>query len=238
MNMHKADYGIDAPCVVRNLFLFSLGSLVLAIISFQIENSLGFWIAFLYFFSMFLVLFGTSCWMIYGIKIAKPKIASSMIQNLHLSGNEKILDLGCGRGILLCEAAKHLPNGEAHGIDLWFNKDQSGNKPEQTLENANREEVKVMIHTGDVRALPFPDASFDVAVSNLCFHNIGEKKGREQALSEMLRILKPGGKFAIADIQYAKEYADFLIAQVAHVEYSKSDYSYCPPITIVKGKKL
>lgn len=239
MNACKVNYGINAPNVVRNLFLFSFALLALAIFSFQIQNILWFWIVFLYSFPMFLALFTTGCWMLYGIKIVKPKIASKMIQSLDLKGNEKLLDLGCGRGLLLCEAAKNLPYGEAHGIDLWSNKDQSNNKPEKTLENADREGVKqrVIIHTGDVRALPFSDATFDAVVSSLCLHNIRDRKEREKALSEALRILKPGGKFVIADLYRVKEYAEFLIAQGLNVKYSKPNYSYCPPIMIVEGAK-
>lgn len=239
MNKSKADYGIDAPQVVSNLFLFSFVLFLLSIFSFQISQALWFWIVFLYSFFTSLVLFIMGCWMLYGIKIAKPEIASSMIQNLCLKGNEKVLDLGCGRGLLLCEAAKRLPQGEAHGIDLWSTKDQSGNKREQTLENAKREGVEqnVTIHTGDVRALPFPDDVFDAVVSSLCLHNIGDKKEREKALVEMLRVLKPNGKLAIADIQYAKEYAEFFMLHGVNVVYSKPSYSYFPPLVIIEGVK-
>lgn len=177
--------------------------------------------------------------MLYGIKIAKPKIILKIVQDLKLIGNEKLLDLGCGRGMLLCEAAKHLPDGEAHGIDIWSNKDQSGNKLEKTLENAAREGVKekINIHTGDVRCLPFPDNTFDVVVSSLCLHNINDKNERDKSLLEMLRVLKTGGGFTIADIHHAKAYAEFLKTQNINVEYSKSNYSYCPQLGIIKGKK-
>lgn len=239
MNKPKANYGIDAPRVVRNLFLIASGLLLASIFSFQIQNVLWFWIVFLYSFSLFLILFVMGCWMLYGIKISKPKIILQMVQNLDLKGNEKLLDLGCGRGLLLCEAAKYLSHGETYGLDLWSNKDQSGNHQEKTLENADREGVKgrVRIHTGDVRSLPFSDSTFDVVVSSLCLHNIREKKERERALLEMLRVLKPNGQFAIADIQCTKEYAAFLIGQSVQVKYSKPNYSYCPPIRIVKGRK-
>jgi len=239
MNKHTADYGIDAPNVVRNLFLFSLVFFAIAVVSFKIQDTLWFWIGFVYATSMFLALFTTGSWMLYGIKVTKPKIASKMIRNLELTGNEKVLDLGCGRGLLLCEAAKHLPHGEAHGIDLWSEKDQSGNTLAKTLENADREGVKerVTVHTGNVCALPFPSHTYDVIISSLCLHNIGDKEGRERALLEMLRVLKPGGKFAIADIQRTKEYLKFLTSQGINVEYSKPSYLYCPPIRTLGGRK-
>lgn len=239
MNKQKANYGIDAPSIVRNLFLFSFALIMLSIFSFQIKNILWFWIVLLFSFPIAFALLTMGCWMLYGINIVKPKIAANMIDNLDLKGNEKLLDLGCGRGLLLIEAAKNLPYGEAHGIDLWSSKDQSNNRREKTLENAEREGVKqrVTVHTGDVRKLPFPDATFDAVVSSLCLHNIEDKKGREKALLEMLRTLKPGGRFVIADIQCAKEYAEFLIAHNVNVVCSRPNYSYCPPLTILRGVK-
>lgn len=233
----KGEYGIDAPKVVRNIFLFSFLLMAAAIFSFYIPHAILFWVVFLYSFLTSLTLLSMGCWMLYGIKIAKPRIVRKMIQELKLSGNEKILDLGCGRGILLCEAAKHLSNGEAHGIDLWLSEDQSGNTMDKAIENADREKVKerVTLHTGDVCSLPFTNGSFDVIISSLCLHNIRDKEGREKALREMIRALKPGGKFVIADIQRTKEYRTFLTKQGLLLEDPETNYSYFPPITIVIG---
>lgn len=235
----KPDYGIDAPYVVRNLFLFSLILAALAGFSFLIQSAVWFWIVFLYAFPTAIALVLTGSWMLYGIKITKPRIALKMIQNLELKGHEQILDLGCGRGLLLCKAAQHLPQGMAYGIDLWSTKDQSGNSMDTTLKNADLEGVKarVSLQTGDVCSLPFSDNSFDVVVSSLCLHNIKDKGQREKALLEMLRVLKPGGKFAIADIQCSKEYTSFLSTRSAHVKCSKPSYAYCPPISIIEGEK-
>lgn len=177
--------------------------------------------------------------MLYGIKITKPQITLKMILSLKLKGDEKVLDLGCGRGILLCKIAQHLPQGTAYGIDVWSTKDQSKNSMKATLQNAEREGIKsrVSLHTGDVCALPFSSDSFDAVVSSLCLHNIKDKQGREKALTEMLRVLKPGGRFSIADIQYGKEYASFLSTLGISVKCSEPNYAYCPPIIIIEGNK-
>lgn len=240
MSRHKISYGIDAPLVVYNLFIFSIILFFLAALSFKIESLLWFWLAILYTFPTALSLGATGCWMLYGIRIAKPKIIRKLIQDLNLNGKEQILDLGCGSGLLLIEAAKHVPKGKVYGIDLWKKKDQSGNSKEKTLENVFLEGVsnRVEIQTADFRALPFADAMFDVVVSSLAIHNLSNEKERERVLLEMLRVLKPGGKFAVLDINHTKQYEQVLSKQrLTQLNCSKKNYTYCPPIQIVSGKK-
>lgn len=61
-----------------------------------------------------------------------------------------------------------------------------------------------------MRKLPFADASFDPAVSSVAIHNISAAEGRAAALEEAVRVLRPGGRIAIADIRFAREYASRL----------------------------
>ena len=128
---------------------------------------------------------------------------AGLLDQLHLRGDERILDLGCGRGAVLLMAAQHLTTGRAVGVDLWRSVDQSGNSLEATRRNAIAEGVadRVELHTGDMTALPFEENSFDVVVSSLAVHNISGSAGREKAISEAVRVLRPGGRLMIADIR-------------------------------------
>lgn len=138
-----------------------------------------------------------------------------LLDGLDLSGDEELLDLGCGRGAVLVEASRQLPQGTAHGIDLWRTADQSGNAEEVTRRNAESAGTgyRVRLHTGDITEMDLPDDSFDVVVSSLAIHNITSSESRADALDEALRVLRPGGRLVIADIRHVKTYASHLRAR-------------------------
>ncbi|MEB3032039.1 class I SAM-dependent methyltransferase [[Mycobacterium] nativiensis] len=131
-----------------------------------------------------------------------------ILDDLALRGDETLLDMGCGRGAVLCAAAKRLPHGRAIGVDLW-QADQTGNSADATWANAALEGVsdRIEVHTGDMTALPLADASVDVVVSSLAIHNIGSGDGRRRALAEAARVVRPGGRLAIADLWDIRHHA-------------------------------
>ena len=92
-----------------------------------------------------------------------------ILNRLCLRGDEAVLDMGCGRGAVLTAVAQRLTTGRVTGADIWGTKDESGNARDLTLRNASLEGVgdRVQIDTGDMRALPYPDATFDLVISSL-----------------------------------------------------------------------
>lgn len=149
-------------------------------------------------------LLGSAASYLYATTRGKFAVWRELLGELDLRGSETVLDMGCGRGAVLLMAARLVPDGTAIGVDLWRTAEQSGNSLEVTRRNAELEGVadRVELHTGDMRAMPLPDASADVVVSSLAIHNIEEPEGRLEAIDEAVRVLKPGGRLAIADMHY------------------------------------
>jgi SAM-dependent methyltransferase len=142
-------------------------------------------------------------------RIGKFVVWAELLDNLTFEGDERVLDMGCGRGAVLGMVAKLLPRGRAVGLDLWRSQDQSGNSPEAAWQNLDKEGVRNRcdLQTGDMSAMPFPDSVFDLVVSSLAIHNIESPQGRLQAIDEAVRVLRPGGRLLIADLMRTKEYA-------------------------------
>jgi len=97
---------------------------------------------------------------LYTTRIGKFAVWAGVLQGLRLRGDERVLDLGCGRGAVLLAIAQLLPCGRAVGVDLWKTADQSGNNIEMTRCNAVREGLaaRVELATADMRALPLRTA--------------------------------------------------------------------------------
>jgi len=173
-------------------------------------------------------------------RVAKLRLRDRMLDSLSLKGDEKVLDVGCGRGLLAIGAAKRLKSGKVTGIDVWNPMDLSGNTAEAARANVKLEGVadKVRIEDGDARKLVYPEGNFDVVVSSLAIHNIPDHDERSQAVREMYRVLKPGGKLLIYDIFRAGEYAETLRGLGAKdVTLSETMFLWCLPSRIVSARK-
>ncbi len=70
--------------------------------------------------------------------------------------------------------------------------------------------------SGDMRKIPFPDLTFDAVVSNIAIHNIPDSEGRRRAITEIDRVLRPGGTIAIIDF-HVDEYEETLLSMVGRI---------------------
>ena len=205
----RGDYGFDALYVPVMLGGIGVIFLVLGLFAAFQHISLPFAI-FGIAYGVFMLL-SAACY-VYTTRRGKFLEWASILTHLNLREDEHVLDLGCGRGMVLLMAAKLLPRGRATGIDLWRVGDQSGNAASVTRRNAELEGVveRIELHTADMQDLPFSDDSFDLVLSSLAIHNIHDRTGREKALSEAVRVLKPGGRIIVADFRETNNYAECL----------------------------
>jgi SAM-dependent methyltransferase len=201
------DYGYDAPYALLTFAALGTGSAIASLVSWvqrgRVTAMLGFYGAFF---------LANAFSFLYTTRRGKFQVWEDILDALHFRGDERVLDIGCGRGAVLTAVARRLPAGRVTGIDLWSTHDQSGNARDVTRHNASLEGVgdRVDIETGDMRALPFPDGTFDIVVSSLAIHNIPSNADRAKAITEAWRVLKPGGRLAIADIRATARYAKTL----------------------------
>lgn len=129
-----------------------------------------------------------------------PDIAAAraeVIRILNAQGGETILDIGSGPGFLAKDLAVDVgPTGSIHGIDMAENMVEAGRKLCADLPWAE-------FQCGDAMSLPYPDASFDAAVSTQVYEYVPDLQG---ALSEFSRVLRLGGRGVIVDTDWTAPY--------------------------------
>lgn len=162
----------------------------------------------------------------------KLQVRDRIMDGLGLTGEERVLDFGCGTGWMAIGAAKRLKSGRATAVDFFGDSDVA-------KENAKLEGVadKVRIEPGDPLKLVYPDANFNVVLSATALSRLSYEV-RTQAIREIWRVLKPGGQLAIFDVLYTGSYAKALRAAGAQdVQLSATHFLWCMPTRIVTAKK-
>jgi arsenite methyltransferase len=238
-----ADYGLDAPGVVIGNAVGGTAALAGAGVGWAALRRrhrvpaavLGGWLA-----AWGLVALAQAGLMVRSSRTGKLHERDRLLDEFPWRGDERVLDVGCGRGLLLVGAAKRLTSGRAVGLDVWRRQDQAGNDPAATIANARAEGVaeRVELCDGDARRLPFDHQTFDVVVSSLALHNLPGAGGRAAAVGEIGRVLKPGGRVVILDFRDTSQYAAVLAeAGLGDVHRSRRRFAMDPPVRVVTATK-
>lgn len=122
----------------------------------------------------------------------RARIWDRLVELSGAGAGDRVLDVGCGTGYFARRIAPVIePGGSVIGID-----------PSQPmLDYAARHAPRnCTFHAAGAEGLPFDDASFDLVVSSLAFHHF-PVDGRAEAVREMFRVLRPGGRVFIADFR-------------------------------------
>jgi arsenite methyltransferase len=231
----RPDYGIDAPGVIR---WNAIGAGIEVLVSMMVLATGRAWAWWLVGAGLIWLLSPLA--MLASSTRGKLWQRDRLLDSLGLRGDEQVLDVGTGHGLLAIGAAKRLTTGWVVGIDIWQQHDQANNSRESALKNAELEGVadRLDVRDGDARAIPFADATFDIVLTSFALHNIPGQESKLQACREIARVLKPGGRVDDYDMIFttAPFVHGFTVAGL-DVQTSGLNWRTYPPGRLIVGRK-
>lgn len=114
-----------------------------------------------------------------------------LAQQVELPSKSRVLDIGCGTGLLTVRIAEQHPQAAVVGIDA--------SKPMVDVATRKRTMANCYFQQALGEDLPFPDSHFELVTSALFFHHV-DRELKQRTLQEIHRVLKPGGILLIADM--------------------------------------
>jgi ubiquinone/menaquinone biosynthesis C-methylase UbiE len=191
-----------------NMFWISACIIMLAAILIYLGNPKLLWLSFIMFLISLNLLIGN-----FVLRTSKKEEYMTLpFVDLFPRGHDKVLDAGCGSGRTTLALSKVMKSGTITALDR-FDSDyiENGGKTllERNLGIAGISE-RIEICQGDVTAMEFKNESFDAAISSFMIDHLGNYKS--DALREINRVLKPGGRFLL--IVFVPNYATFSVMNV------------------------
>lgn len=135
----------------------------------------------------------------------QQQISALVIDKIDKNASGKLLDIGCGSGILSVELAMKCPLISIYGVDYW--RGMWGYSKEECEKLARSYEVaeRITFERCSAASLPFEDESFDFVISNMVFHEVADAQDKREVIKEALRVLKKNGLFVFQDLFLSKK---------------------------------
>ena len=151
---------------------------------------------------------------IFGFDSARRRL----IDQAALQTHHRVLDVGCGTGTLAIQIKRRHPTIDVVGVD------PDPRALARAQRKAERAGVTVRFERGFAGALIYRDASFDRVFSSMMFHHL-EDGDKENALGEIRRVLKPGGRLELLDFARAGTHGHGLLGRLVHSHHQLRDNS-------------
>lgn len=135
----------------------------------------------------------------------QERVRAQVLDSIALQDTDRVLDFGTGSGALGIAAARRLKSGRVIALG-----ETASNEAAREQAKAESVAEKIRFESLALPKFAYPDANFDAVVSSRALNALEKVKEREQAVSEMVRVLKPGGRIAIHEIVDADDYARML----------------------------
>ena len=202
--IRKPNYGYTALKYFLGIVVFGIIGLIITLVGLLINWSLN-WVLFIVGIPLaFIGLYIGCSYIPLYFSLLKPKSSSDLWKQIleaeGFRGNEYVLDLGCGTGRTSINVAKLLKKGKIVGIDIFTG--VSGSSPDPAYRNAEIEGVldRVEFKYGNILKIPYPDNTFDLVTAGSVLHELHDDEDKNKAIREIIRVLKPGGKFITLEL--------------------------------------
>jgi SAM-dependent methyltransferase len=233
----RLDYGIDSWSTVVRLGYASFGAGLVMLLAAIAHAPTGLtFVAFV----VCTVLAISALVLVWSSRVGKLRERVRLVDWLDLSPDAYALDAGCGTGVVLVELARRVPEGLAVGIDLWGTTLNVAVEPQVARANAQLEGVdaQVVVTTGTIAALPFPDESFDAVTGARVLRELDGSEARVSAVREAARVLAPGGRLVVLETRKTRRIAVAMrSADLTDVTRSRRVWRALPPARYVTGVK-
>jgi ubiquinone/menaquinone biosynthesis C-methylase UbiE len=126
----------------------------------------------------------------------EPKVRQATLELAKIRPGDCILEVGCGTGSLtLAAKTKAGPQSQVYGVDI------APDMIAAARQKAARAGQDVQFQVGRIETIPFPDGKFNLVLSSLMMHHVTGADAKQKGIAEILRVLIPGGRLLIVDIE-------------------------------------